>query len=566
MATNYRGEGEVMTFTAPVGGVVSGVPVLIGSLLVLPIESAAAGVSFAGAVGGVWYVPKVAGTAWATEGDSVYYYSAGANVGKFHTVDDADNQLVGIVAETATIVATSGLVRVNPVGLTGTGDLTAKMDKISSPTSGNLISQTAGGNAQDAGLGTANLVTNTTGAAAGAGYLPESAGASKAIRSTPVLTAHLPTMPAVGGAGNLIQTVAANKELSDAGIAVTDVPTMAVAAVGAGNVITSAGMDKTQQDSGVAIADLAVLAAGTVDDILTDDGTGQPQDSGVQIGDVPSMPAVGGVGNLVQTVAADKVLSDASVAVGDVVTQAAAAAMGGSVPTYAGAGKAIQDSARMLTNIPSMPLNGGMGNLVQTVAADKELSDAGLAVANIPTQVAAAAHFGQVIISGGADKTHTPGGTLLADLALLAGGSADEILTDDGAGQPVDSGSFLPLTQVGALATNLAGMVHCLEVDVEAASAVIGIFNANCPWEIRIVDFHALCTAANAGGTAKLNDAFGGGGNDITDAVVMAVQDNLERALTIVNARKNIAVGGSLSVVKNAAGDDGKVYVYFVRT
>lgn len=61
-----------MTFTAPAGGVTSGVPVLIGDLLVIPVADADAGDSFAGSTTGVYSVTKVGSQAW-TEGATVYW-------------------------------------------------------------------------------------------------------------------------------------------------------------------------------------------------------------------------------------------------------------------------------------------------------------------------------------------------------------------------------------------------------------------------------------------------------------------------------------------------------------
>ena len=56
---------EPMPFVAPAGGVVSGVPVLVGTLTVVPQVTAAAGKSFAGLIEGVFVLPKATGTAYA---------------------------------------------------------------------------------------------------------------------------------------------------------------------------------------------------------------------------------------------------------------------------------------------------------------------------------------------------------------------------------------------------------------------------------------------------------------------------------------------------------------------
>lgn len=61
MAKNYVGTGSVLTMTAPAGGVVSGVPVKIGALVLIPLIDAAAGESFSGRADGVWRLPADAG-------------------------------------------------------------------------------------------------------------------------------------------------------------------------------------------------------------------------------------------------------------------------------------------------------------------------------------------------------------------------------------------------------------------------------------------------------------------------------------------------------------------------
>lgn len=61
MAKNYVSDGSVLTLIAPSGGVVSGTPVKIGALVVVPLESVAVGVKFAGKTSGVWLLPADTG-------------------------------------------------------------------------------------------------------------------------------------------------------------------------------------------------------------------------------------------------------------------------------------------------------------------------------------------------------------------------------------------------------------------------------------------------------------------------------------------------------------------------
>lgn len=61
MAKNFVQSGSAPTLIAPTGGVVSGIPVAINDLVVVPLDDAAAGESFVGHTGGVWNVPCAAG-------------------------------------------------------------------------------------------------------------------------------------------------------------------------------------------------------------------------------------------------------------------------------------------------------------------------------------------------------------------------------------------------------------------------------------------------------------------------------------------------------------------------
>lgn len=61
MAKNYVEDGNVLTLIAPAGGVQSGVPAVIGDLVVVSLVDAAAGEPFAGKTGGVWSLPAAAG-------------------------------------------------------------------------------------------------------------------------------------------------------------------------------------------------------------------------------------------------------------------------------------------------------------------------------------------------------------------------------------------------------------------------------------------------------------------------------------------------------------------------
>lgn len=102
---NFNRPGELLTFTAPSGGVTSGSPYLIGSLLVIAAQSAAQGASFEGAAVGVYKGTKVATEAW-TELQKVYW----DDTAKKFTEDAGSspaNVLVGVAA--AAVEADIGL-------------------------------------------------------------------------------------------------------------------------------------------------------------------------------------------------------------------------------------------------------------------------------------------------------------------------------------------------------------------------------------------------------------------------------------------------------------------------
>ncbi len=69
---NYKQPGEILTLTAPTGGVVSGYAYLIGALLVVAQVSAAEGALFSALTRGVVTLPKATGSAW-TEGEKLFW-------------------------------------------------------------------------------------------------------------------------------------------------------------------------------------------------------------------------------------------------------------------------------------------------------------------------------------------------------------------------------------------------------------------------------------------------------------------------------------------------------------
>ncbi len=109
---NFLNPGITQTFTAPTGGVVSGTPLLIGGLVVVPVATVAQTLPFEGMTEGVFTAPKTAGVAW-TEGATLYWDSA---AGSFATVQSATARRAGVATATALSAATTGNVKLMNVG------------------------------------------------------------------------------------------------------------------------------------------------------------------------------------------------------------------------------------------------------------------------------------------------------------------------------------------------------------------------------------------------------------------------------------------------------------------
>lgn len=106
---NHVQPGRMMDFTAPSGGVVSGTPLLIGALIVIPAATAAQGDRFAGATEGVFDVPAATHAttqAW-TEGLLLYW----DDTNKVFTITSSGNTKKAIAAEAKASTAAIGRVK-----------------------------------------------------------------------------------------------------------------------------------------------------------------------------------------------------------------------------------------------------------------------------------------------------------------------------------------------------------------------------------------------------------------------------------------------------------------------
>jgi predicted RecA/RadA family phage recombinase len=104
---NFIQPGCTMTFTAPGGGVTKDVPVLISSLVVIPVNTVAAGLPFEGMIEGVFTQPKTAGATWS-EGQVLYFDSATSS---FTTAASATARRAGAAVAAALSGDTTGKVR-----------------------------------------------------------------------------------------------------------------------------------------------------------------------------------------------------------------------------------------------------------------------------------------------------------------------------------------------------------------------------------------------------------------------------------------------------------------------
>lgn len=115
MAKNFVQEGDVITFIAPSGGVVSGTPIFIGGQFVVPLVSVAQGATFAGRVTGVWDLPKATGASTdLTEGQAVFW---DATAGTIKRVSASGLRLCGIAVSAASTSATTARVAINQQAL-----------------------------------------------------------------------------------------------------------------------------------------------------------------------------------------------------------------------------------------------------------------------------------------------------------------------------------------------------------------------------------------------------------------------------------------------------------------
>lgn len=109
---NYDSPAKSVTFIAPSGGVTSGVPILIGSLLVVPVASADETEKFAGHTEGAFEVTKVGSQAWS-QGDTVYWDAGNSRFTK--TASGSYKAGVALEAVGSGAGETTGVVRLDGI-------------------------------------------------------------------------------------------------------------------------------------------------------------------------------------------------------------------------------------------------------------------------------------------------------------------------------------------------------------------------------------------------------------------------------------------------------------------
>lgn len=120
---NYKQPGDVLGFTAPTGGVVSGGGYMIGNLFVVATADVDEDEEFQGQVTGVVELPKTSAQAW-DEGDLIYWDETPGEA----TTSGGGNNLIGIAAKSAANPSATGEVRLNAAPGTGGSIQTAELD------------------------------------------------------------------------------------------------------------------------------------------------------------------------------------------------------------------------------------------------------------------------------------------------------------------------------------------------------------------------------------------------------------------------------------------------------
>lgn len=114
MAANFVQKGDVLTVTSPTGGVSSGDPVLVGTVLGVALHDAVQGAELEVALEGIFTLPADNNLVMA-QGERLFWDSTNGWVDK----TSAAQFCVGIAAEAKTLTGTTVAVRLGYVGPSG---------------------------------------------------------------------------------------------------------------------------------------------------------------------------------------------------------------------------------------------------------------------------------------------------------------------------------------------------------------------------------------------------------------------------------------------------------------
>jgi predicted RecA/RadA family phage recombinase len=112
MSNNFIQPGDTLEFIAPGGGVVGGVPEIIGGILVIPAHDAVAAAVFQGHLVGVWDLSK--DNADTLTVGQICYWDVGNS--RFTTVSAPGLLQVGVGASVEIAAATTGKLRLDGIG------------------------------------------------------------------------------------------------------------------------------------------------------------------------------------------------------------------------------------------------------------------------------------------------------------------------------------------------------------------------------------------------------------------------------------------------------------------
>jgi len=182
------------------------------------------------------------------------------------------------------------------------------------------------------------------------------------------------------------------------------------------------------------------------------------------------------------------------------------------------------------------------------------------------TALGAEAVTGAKLADDSVDSEHYVDGSI--DTAHLSADCVDGTkLADDAVNsEHIASGAMDVdhMAVASVVGTVLAANEFMIELNCEAAATPNDFnlaLNPATNRKFRIISTWVHCTGANAGGTLTLYDAAAGGGHAITSAITCAVEDVIAMPSTLDRTWTEIAAGTTVSVVKNAAGDDGRLYL-----